>query len=86
MEKHRYIRRAVDPTDRRAIQVVLTDEGRSALRVAWQVHIRGVNEHWVRHVEPAQARVIAAAFGDVRTHLESNGISKATRSTQDSAI
>jgi DNA-binding MarR family transcriptional regulator len=70
LERLSYARREVDPTDRRAFLVTLTGEGLQALRAAWKVHTRGVNEYWARHVTTAQARTIAEAFGAVRAHLE----------------
>jgi DNA-binding MarR family transcriptional regulator len=41
-----YVRREPDPADRRALQVVLTPEGRSLLRRMWPVYARGIEEHF----------------------------------------
>lgn len=52
-------RRESDPADRRAILVVLSDDGLHALNGAWPVHVRGVEEYWARHMSDQQARVVA---------------------------
>jgi DNA-binding MarR family transcriptional regulator len=40
------VAREPDPDDRRAQQVVLTDEGRALLRRMWPVYRRGIAEHF----------------------------------------
>jgi DNA-binding MarR family transcriptional regulator len=44
------VAREPDPDDRRAQQVVLTDEGRALLRRMWPVYRRGIAEHFARHL------------------------------------
>jgi DNA-binding MarR family transcriptional regulator len=46
-----YVRREPDPDDRRALQVVLTDEGLELLRAMWPVYQRGIAEHFASHLE-----------------------------------
>jgi DNA-binding MarR family transcriptional regulator len=41
-----YVRREPDPADRRALQVVLTDEGRALLRRMWPVYAAGIERHF----------------------------------------
>ena len=42
-----YVRREPDPTDRRALQIVLTEAGVEALREMWPVYRRGIERHFV---------------------------------------
>src|ERR671931_1800503 len=53
-----YVRREPDPDDRRALQVVLTDEGLELLRQMWPVYERGIAEHFASHLDgpPADLR------------------------------
>jgi DNA-binding MarR family transcriptional regulator len=44
---------------------VLTDQGRSALRRAAPVHLRGIHEHFARHLEPEEVEVLTAALSKV---------------------
>jgi DNA-binding MarR family transcriptional regulator len=46
-----YVRREPDPDDRRALQVVLTDEGLELLRRMWPVYERGIAEHFAAHLD-----------------------------------
>ena len=46
-----YVRREPDPDDRRALQVVLTDEGLELLRRMWPVYERGITEYFAAHLE-----------------------------------
>jgi DNA-binding MarR family transcriptional regulator len=50
VEKAGYVRREPDPADRRALQVVLTDEGRALLRRMWPVYARGIERHFAAHL------------------------------------
>ncbi len=45
------VAREPDPDDRRAQQVVLTDEGRDLLRRMWPVYRRGIAEHFAQQLE-----------------------------------
>ena len=41
-----YVRREPDPADRRALLVVLTDEGEDLLRRMWPVYAEGIERHF----------------------------------------
>ena len=45
------VAREPDPDDRRAQQVVLTDEGEALLRRMWPVYRRGIAEHFAKQLE-----------------------------------
>jgi DNA-binding MarR family transcriptional regulator len=59
------VRRERCQDDRRGWFAVLTDQGRSALRRAAPVHLRGIYEHFARHLEPEEVQVLAAALSRV---------------------
>jgi DNA-binding MarR family transcriptional regulator len=43
------VRREVDPTDRRAFRVALTDKGDDLLRRMWPVYARGIERHFAAY-------------------------------------
>jgi DNA-binding MarR family transcriptional regulator len=53
------VRREIDPDDRRAFRVVLTDKGVDLLRRMWPVYARGIERHFAAH-----------GGGDLRGSLE----------------
>lgn len=57
------VRREPCPTDRRALYAVLTPEGKTALQKALPVHLRGVAEHFARHLSDREAKTLSAALG-----------------------
>jgi DNA-binding MarR family transcriptional regulator len=56
------VRRERCQDDRRGWFAVLTDQGRSALRRAAPVHLRGIQEHFTGHLEPEEVRAMTAAL------------------------
>ena len=60
------VRREPDPDDRRALQVVLTDEGVALLRKMWPVYERGIEEHFAAHLgaSPARLRRVLERVGE----------------------
>jgi len=46
VERAGCVRREPDPADRRALQVVLTDDGRALLRRMWPVYAHGIERHF----------------------------------------
>ncbi|WP_437074268.1 MarR family winged helix-turn-helix transcriptional regulator [Streptomyces sp. enrichment culture] len=70
LERGGHARREPDPANRRATQVVLTDEGLAALTAAWATHVRGVRRHFARHLTTAQAQTLATAFRSLADDLE----------------
>src|SRR5215216_6086445 len=53
------VRREPDPDDRRAQQIVLTDEGAALLRRMWPVYARGIGAHFTAHTGRSGPRLRA---------------------------
>lgn len=67
------VSRAVCPSDHRGAFAVLTPRGRSALRRAAPVHVRGVREYFSSHLTDGDARALETALGKVLGALEPEG-------------
>ena len=57
------VRREPDPSDRRALQVTLTDEGVALLRRMWPVYARGIERHFADHVRGTSLRKTLERMG-----------------------
>jgi len=64
------VARMTCPSDRRGTFVVLTDEGRVVFRGAAPVHLRGIDEHFTRHLTTEEAGAMAAALERVLAAAE----------------
>ncbi len=67
MAAHGLVGREPDPTDRRASFAVLTGSGRRALRESAPVYLRGIDEHFTRHLTREEIRVVQQAMDKIRT-------------------
>jgi DNA-binding MarR family transcriptional regulator len=56
------IERTTCPSDRRGVFVVLTDPGMEKFAAAAPAHLRGIDEHFMRHVTPAEAEAMESAL------------------------
>jgi DNA-binding MarR family transcriptional regulator len=65
METEGLVRRERCPSDRRGAYAVLTPEGRSAFRRAAPVHLRGIQEHFARHMDDDEAATVDDALARV---------------------
>jgi DNA-binding MarR family transcriptional regulator len=63
MERDGLVKREHCPTDRRAMYTTITPVGKRALAKARPVHLRGVAEHFGRHLSDDEAKTLAAALG-----------------------
>jgi DNA-binding MarR family transcriptional regulator len=63
MERDGLVRRETCREDRRSMYATLTPAGLKALKQAEPVHLRGVAEHFARHLGDEEAKTIAAALG-----------------------
>lgn len=59
------VRREPNPDDRRSSYAVITDTGRSRLRAAAPVYLAGIEEHYARHLDDQEIRVLTRALGKV---------------------
>jgi DNA-binding MarR family transcriptional regulator len=69
MEEEGLVRRERPPSDRRAIRVVLTRKGDRALQAARVVHRRGIQEHFVQHLDERDLKALDRALSKVRGHV-----------------
>ena len=69
MEGEGLVRRQRCPSDRRGWLAVITPTGRSRLRAAAPVHLRGVEEHFGRHLSDAEADLVTSVLGRVLAEL-----------------
>ena len=63
MERAGLVRREACPEDRRSMYATLTPSGKRALAKARPFHLRGVAEHFGRHLSDEEAKTIATALG-----------------------
>jgi DNA-binding MarR family transcriptional regulator len=60
MEKAGLLRREMPANDRRAVEVTLTDAGRQRFEEADAVHWRGIQQHFVAHLDEEEGRMLAS--------------------------
>jgi DNA-binding MarR family transcriptional regulator len=65
MVRRGLVRRESCPTDRRASNVLLTEEGCALLREAAPTHLRGVRAHFIDRLSPEQLAQLSDAFSAV---------------------
>ncbi|MSQ34336.1 MAG: MarR family transcriptional regulator [Dehalococcoidia bacterium] len=65
METSGLVKRKACSEDRRGIFAVITPEGREAFKNAAPVHIRGIHEHFARHLTDDEVAVLEAALGRI---------------------
>jgi DNA-binding MarR family transcriptional regulator len=69
MKEAGLIERALCPSDRRGVFVVITGRGRDRLRAAAPVHLKGVQDHFLAHLTAAEARAVESALAKVLESL-----------------
>jgi DNA-binding MarR family transcriptional regulator len=62
LERRGLVERCVFEGDKRGSLATLTAEGRSFLRKATNVHVRGLREHFLDHVSPTELEQLATAL------------------------
>jgi DNA-binding MarR family transcriptional regulator len=65
LERAGLLRRERCDDDRRGCYAALTGEGLEALRRAWPVYARGIDEHFGRHLDDEEVRVLGDVLGRV---------------------
>ena len=69
MEEAGLVRRERPDDDRRVVKVFITPGGLEALQAARAVHRRGVEEHFVQHLDPEELAALAHSLRNVRDHV-----------------
>lgn len=69
MEEAGFIERGVCPSDRRGTIVLITPRGREEFEAARPVHLRGVEQHFLRHLLPEEVAAIESGLGKVLDSL-----------------
>jgi DNA-binding MarR family transcriptional regulator len=66
VEKAGCVRREPDPSDRRALQIVITDAGVELLQRMWPIYSRGIEQHFAAHMgrSPASLRRMFERMAD----------------------
>lgn len=63
------VRRELCASDGRGVWAVLTEQGHDALVAAAPTHLRGVREHLVDHLTPAQQETLREIFDGITARL-----------------
>jgi DNA-binding MarR family transcriptional regulator len=66
LERAGFVSREIADEDRRGAFAVLTPAGREALRRAWPVYARGINELFLSRLSDREVELVNTAFGRVR--------------------
>jgi DNA-binding MarR family transcriptional regulator len=69
MEATGLVRRERPPEDRRTVKVFITPAGLETLHAARAVHRRGIQEHFVQHLDQRELDALATALEKVREHV-----------------
>jgi DNA-binding MarR family transcriptional regulator len=69
MEEAGLVRRERPPDDRRVVKVFITSAGLETLQAARTVHRRGIQEHFVQHLDPSELAALADTLENVRDHV-----------------
>jgi DNA-binding MarR family transcriptional regulator len=62
LEENGLVAREICEGDRRGIQITLTAEGKRTLRAAAPIHLRGIEEHFTKHLTRTEAKHLRSAF------------------------
>ena len=69
MEEAGLVRRERPAEDRRVVEVFITPAGLETLQAARAVHRRGVQEHFVQHLDERELAALGHALENVRGHV-----------------
>ncbi|MFZ4814847.1 MAG: MarR family winged helix-turn-helix transcriptional regulator [Phototrophicaceae bacterium] len=62
LEAKGYLRRELDPDDRRGFYAILTDAGVAAMRAAWPIYAAGIQQLFGSHLSAEEAAVLVRLF------------------------
>jgi DNA-binding MarR family transcriptional regulator len=66
LEAEGLLKREQSASDRRGAFAVLTEKGVEAMREAWPVYAKGINEYFARFLSDEEARVVTEVFSRMR--------------------
>lgn len=69
MEEATLVRRERPADDRRVVKVFITPEGLDALHAARAVHRRGIQRHFMQHLDQRDLEALGRALEGVRDHV-----------------
>lgn len=69
MEAEGLVRRERPPEDRRVVKVLITPSGLETLAAARVVHRRGIQEHFLAHLDAATLDTVTEGLEHVREHV-----------------
>jgi DNA-binding MarR family transcriptional regulator len=72
LEKAGLVAREICEGDRRGIQITVTAEGKRTLRAAAPVHLRGIEEHFTKHLTRTEAAHLRSAFTKILDATQSD--------------
>jgi len=70
LEKLGYLRREATVADRRGMEAVLTETGRTALKAAWPVYAEGITEFFARYLSKDEAAQLSELLNRVSSVVE----------------
>jgi DNA-binding MarR family transcriptional regulator len=62
LEEAGYLKRDLDPNDRRSFFASITPEGIDALRDAWAIYSKGIEQYFGQHLSEEEAQLLAKLF------------------------
>ena len=65
LEREGLVERRPNPDDKRSSFAVITPAGRTRLRAAAPTYLAAIEDHFARHLTPAEAETVARALGKV---------------------
>lgn len=65
MEKAGMVERVADTSDGRSVRACITEKGRGALRTAWPIHRRGIDEYFGASLSEAEAKTLSTLLRKV---------------------
>jgi DNA-binding MarR family transcriptional regulator len=66
LEVEGLLKRERSASDRRGAFAVLTEKGVEAMRKAWPVYAKGIDEHFARFLSEEEARILTGVFQRMR--------------------
>ena len=70
LEKEGYLRREIDPDDRRGFFAILTDNGEIALRKAWTIYRGSINKYFATFFNLDEANGLRNILSNILEELE----------------